>query len=98
MAASSSGFANSRLGRSGVEDTISLMVLWENSDGSTGHATYMSSWIAPKGDCHTQQYFHYVGHEGEMRVDQAHRGYTCSASEVGGGTGALASINPLYMR
>ena len=98
VAASSSGLANSRLDRTGVEDTISIMVLWSNADGSTGHATYMSSWIAPKADCHTQQNFHYVGHEGEIRVDQAHRGYYCSASEAGNGTGALAAINPLYMR
>lgn len=98
VAASSTGVANKRLGRSGVDDTISVLVTWENADGSTGHATYMSSWIAPTADCHTQQQFHYVGHEGEMRVDQAHRGYNLSASESGGGTGALAAINPLYMR
>ena len=37
-------------------------------------------------------------HRGELRVDQAHRGYTQSADADAGGTGALAALNPLYMR
>ena len=44
-----------------IEDTITLMVHWRNSDGSVGTALYTASWIAPKADCHTQQYFHYMG-------------------------------------
>jgi D-galacturonate reductase len=83
VVASSKGLANERLESDGIEDTITLIVTWENIDFTTGHAVYMSSWIAPTADCHTQQSFHYVGHEGEIRVDQAHRGYKCSGWRYG---------------
>jgi D-galacturonate reductase len=36
---------------------------------------YTSSWIAPKADVHSQQRFFYMGHTGEVTVDQAHRWY-----------------------
>ena len=39
-----------------------------------------------------------MGHGGEIRADQAHRGYSMSANVESGGTGALAALNPLYMR
>ena len=112
-AAASSGVAEARLGRAGIEDTITLLVDWENlGEGeaaapgalgpSRGHAVYMASWAAPTADCHTQQGFHYMGHRGELRADQAHRGCTLSAdtglAPTVGGTGALATLNPLYMR
>lgn len=71
---------------------------WRNANGTTGHSIFTSSWIAPTADCHTQQNFHYMGHGGEIRADQAHRGYNFSASPECGGTGALATLNPLYMR
>lgn len=58
-----------------------------------GTALYTASWIAPKADCHTQQYFHYMGQKGEIRADQAHRGYTMSTDEAG-----FAQLNPLYMK
>lgn len=105
VAAASTGVANARLGRGGIEDTITLMVTWENiergAEGTHGHATYMASWAAPTADCHTQQNLHYMGWKGEIRADQAHRGYSMSAdadSKDAGGTGALATLNPLYMR
>lgn len=79
-------------GRS-IEDTITLMAVWENDDGSHGTAIYTASWIAPKADCHTQQYFHYMGHTGEVRVDQGHRGYNMSTDANG-----FAALNPLYMK
>jgi D-galacturonate reductase len=60
---------------------------------SLGVAVYNTSWAAPKSDVHSQQQFHYMGHKGELRVDQAHRGYTASADGV-----PLAHINPLYWR
>ena len=41
--------------------------------GSAGHATYTSSWVAAKGDVHSQQRWFYMGHGGEVTVDQAHR-------------------------
>ena len=42
---------------------------------------------------HSQQRFQYMGHKGELRVDQAHRGYEIATDETG-----YASANPLYMR
>ena len=56
-------------------------------------ALYTSSWAAPKADVHSQQRFFYMGHAGEVKVDQAHRGYT-QATDASG----FASLNPLYMR
>ncbi|KXZ54719.1 hypothetical protein GPECTOR_4g787 [Gonium pectorale] len=93
MAAAATGVAEQKLGRP-CEDTISLMVQWRNgADGSSGSALYTASWATPKGDCHTQQGFHYMGRAGELRVDQAHRGFTGATDE-----GGYASYNPLYMR
>ncbi|GJP55349.1 hypothetical protein CLOM_g14320 [Closterium sp. NIES-68] len=76
-----------------VEDAITLMVQWQNKGGSCGTALYTASWIAPPTDCHTQQYFHYMGHQGEVRVDQAHRGFTMATDAAG-----FATLNPLYMK
>ena len=47
----------------GTEDTITLLVQWENVDSRTkGIATYTSSWIAPNnGEVHSQQKFFYQG-------------------------------------
>ena len=70
-----------------------LVVEWRNSDGSRGIANYTASWIAPRADCHTQQYFHYMGHAGEIRADQAHRGYAAATDADG-----YAALNPLYMK
>jgi len=84
-----------------------LLVEWENysEEGtvSSGHAVYTAGWVSPTGDCHTQQNFHFVAQKGEVRADQAHRGYSLSADKgtdaaTVGGTGALATLNPLYMR
>ena len=79
------------------EDTITLTVQWENLAGehaSLGTAVYTSSWIAPKSDVHSQQRFFYMGHGGELHVDQAHRGYHMAADD---GLG-FRSINPLFMK
>jgi D-galacturonate reductase len=76
-----------------VEDTITLVAEWANRDGSRGIANYTASWIAPRADCHTQQYFHFMGHRGEIRADQAHRGYTMSTDADG-----FSQLNPLYMK
>ena len=61
--------------------------------GSFGHATYTSSWIAPKSDVHSQQRWFYMGHQGEVSVDQAHRGYSI-ATDAGG----FGSCNPLFWK
>lgn len=82
-AAASHGVAASLLGRP-CEDTISLQVTWERPAASaagseprrTGIATYTASWVAPKSDVHSQQRFHCMCADGEVSIDQAHRGYT----------------------
>lgn len=77
-----------------TEDIITLTATWENiHSGSQATAVYTSSWIAPKGDVHSEQRFFYVGHNGEINVDQAHRGFTVVSDEVG-----RASPNPLFMK
>ncbi|GHP03015.1 hypothetical protein PPROV_000177000 [Pycnococcus provasolii] len=81
-----------------IEDTVTVISEWENdasvdAPGAVGTALYTASWVAPKADCHTQQYFHYMGFKGEIRADQAHRGYTGSTDENG-----FAALNPLYMK
>jgi len=77
-----------------TEDTITIMAQWENlSSGNVGTAVYTSSWTAPKSDVHTQQRFFYMGHKGEINIDQAHRGYTVTTDENG-----YSSANPLYMK
>lgn len=77
-----------------TEDTITLSVVWENVEsGNRGTAVYTSSWIAPKADVHSQQRFFYMGHEGEVAVDQAHRGFSTATDAEG-----YASPNPLFMK
>jgi len=77
----------------GTEDTITLLTNWTNTEsGNPGTALYTASWSAPKADVHSQQRFHYMGHEGEIVADQAHRGYTCTTHDDG-----YNSINPIYM-
>ncbi len=77
-----------------TEDTITLAVTWENLEsGNRATAIYTSSWIAPKSDVHSQQRFFYMGHGGEVQVDQAHRGYTLATDGDG-----FASPNPLFMK
>jgi D-galacturonate reductase len=77
-----------------TEDTITLTVDWLNTQsGNKATALYTSSWIAPPADVHSQQRFFYMGHNGEVTVDQAHRGYTV-ATDVDG----FGSANPLFMK
>ncbi len=77
-----------------TEDTITLTVSWENfQSGNLATAIYTSSWIAPKADAHSQQRFFYMGHRGEVTVDQAHRGYSIATDAQG-----YASANPLFMK
>jgi len=94
MANSSIGIAKSINGIE-CEDTITLMVQWENFDSlsSCGTAVYTSSWIAPKSDVHSQQRFFYMGQKGEVNIDQAHRGYSMADD-----TSGYYSINPLFMK
>lgn len=76
-----------------TEDTITLSVQWINNESfNTGTAIYTASWISPKSDVHSQQRFHYMGHKGEVQIDQAHRGYFCGTDTT------YSSINPIYMK
>ncbi len=91
-ASAASGVARSQ--EIDTEDTISLMVTWRNtSTGNEGTAIYTASWIAAPSDVHSQQRFFYMGQEGELTVDQAHRGYSLATDQ-----GGLASPNPLFMK
>ena len=77
-----------------TEDSITLTVQWENlNDQSLGCAVYTSSWVAPKSDVHSQQRFLYMGTNGEITVDQAHRGMTLACDGK-----PFASVNPLFMK
>jgi D-galacturonate reductase len=77
-----------------AEDTITLGVQWENlRSGSLASAFYTASWIAPKSDVHSQQRFYYLGHKGEVQIDQAHRGYSIATDGSG-----FSSPNPLFMK
>jgi D-galacturonate reductase len=77
-----------------TEDAITLTVGWENLEsGNRATAVYTSSWIAPKSDVHSQQRFFYMGHEGEVQVDQAHRGYSLATDAAG-----YTAANPLFMK
>ena len=69
-----------------TEDTITLLVDWVKRDGSGKRASgvYTASWTAPqKAGVHSQQYFHYMASNGEVRVNQAKRGYEVSEDSTG---------------
>jgi D-galacturonate reductase len=92
-AVASTGVASEKLSRE-VEDTITLTVTWQNlKSGNIGTSIHTASWIAPPSDVHSQQRFFYMGHKGEINIDQAHRGYTMSVDKKG-----FASRNPLFMK
>ena len=92
-ASASTGMACQLLERS-VEDTITLKVDWENlPSGTKGVAIYTASWIAPSAEVHSQQRFFYAGHQGELSIDQAHRGYHFASDSAG-----YSTPNPLFMQ
>jgi D-galacturonate reductase len=92
VAAASTGYASSQSLE--TEDSITLTVQWENrADKHTATAVYTAGWIAPKSDVHSQQRFFYVGRRGEIRIDQAHRGYSLATDDEG-----FSSPNPLFMK
>lgn len=78
-----------------TEDTITLVVDWEKrSGGRRATGVYTASWTAPqKAGVHSNQYFHYMGSKGEVRVNQAKRGYDVTEDE-----GGLMWYNPFYMK
>ncbi|EPQ32431.1 uncharacterized protein PFL1_00627 [Pseudozyma flocculosa PF-1] len=94
----------------GTEDTITLLVDFgilesEGSDklaeGKRATGVFTASWAAPLGaGVHSEQGFHYVGTKGELRVNQARRGYNLVVENPANGvTGGVSSdINPFYNR
>ncbi|OJJ60927.1 hypothetical protein ASPSYDRAFT_42747 [Aspergillus sydowii CBS 593.65] len=79
-----------------TEDTITLLVDWKHKTeaGKVATGVYTASWTAPeRAGVHSNQYFHYMGAKGEVRINQAKRGYDVTGDESG-----LAWLNPFYMR
>ncbi|KND93410.1 putative oxidoreductase YdgJ, partial [Tolypocladium ophioglossoides CBS 100239] len=96
-ASSSKGVATSLGCVDETEDTISLLVTWQRRDDASKRAVgvYTASWTAPqRAGVHTNQYFHYLASGGEIRVDQARRGYDVADDAAG----QLQWFNPFYMR
>lgn len=89
-----------------TEDTITLLVQWrrqnptdnaQKAQRATG--VYTASWTAPqKAGLHSQQYFHYVASKGEIRVDQAKRGYEVTEDPTEQERGGMMWYNPFYMK
>jgi D-galacturonate reductase len=82
-----------------TEDTISLLVHWVKKDDPEKRATgvYTASWTAPqRAGVHSNQYFHYMASNGEIRVDQAKRGYDVADDNIA--DKGLMWYNPFYMR
>lgn len=76
----------------GTEDTITLLVDWEKKGEKEKRATgvFTASWTAPqKAGVHSNQYFHFMASKGEVRVNQAKRGYDVADDESG-----IAWFNP----
>jgi D-galacturonate reductase len=85
-ASSTTGIAQSLGCDPKTEDTITLLVDWQNvsNPAQRGTAVYTASWAAPlKAGVHSEQRFHYMGAKGEVRVDQAHRGYSVVEDDIG---------------
>lgn len=96
-ASASKGVATSLGCDKATEDTISLVVRWQKRGDPTKIATgvYTASWTAPqRAGVHSNQYFHYLAENGEIRVDQAKRGYDVADDA----NGQLMWFNPFYMR
>ncbi|KAF2092024.1 NAD(P)-binding protein [Saccharata proteae CBS 121410] len=79
-----------------TEDTITLLVDWvkKNDDSKRATGVYTASWTAPqKAGVHSNQYFHYMASKGEIRTNQAKRGYDVTEDDAG-----LMWYNPFYMK
>lgn len=69
-----------------TEDTITCLVDWVKKDDPNKRATgvYTASWTAPqKAGVHSNQYFHYMASKGEIRTNQAKRGYDVTEDDSG---------------
>ncbi len=80
-----------------TDDTITILVHWVKKQDRSKEATsvFTASWTAPqKAGVHSNQYFHYLGANGEIRIDQAKRGYDVADDSEG----QLMWYNPFYMQ
>lgn len=80
-----------------TEDTITVLVTWQKRGDPSKIATgvYTASWTAPqKAGVHSNQYFHYMAAGGEVRINQAKRGYDVADDTAG----QLMWYNPFYMK
>jgi len=96
-ASASKGVATSLGCDEATEDTITLLVDWEKAGepGKRATGVYTASWTAPqKAGVHSNQYFHYMASDGEIRINQAKRGYDVADDSAG----QLVWYNPFYMR
>ncbi|KAI1138884.1 D-galacturonic acid reductase [Hypoxylon sp. FL0543] len=96
-ASAAKGIATSLGCNEATEDTITVMVTWQKRGDPSKIATgvYTASWTAPqKAGVHSNQYFHYMASGGEIRINQAKRGYDVADDTVG----QLVWYNPFYMK
>ncbi|KAJ2973433.1 hypothetical protein NUW58_g8939 [Xylaria curta] len=76
---------------------LHVLVTWQKKDDPSKIATgvYTASWTAPqKAGVHSNQYFHYMAASGEVRINQAKRGYDVADDTAG----QLMWYNPFYMK
>ncbi len=86
MASAAKGIATNIGCDPATEDTITLLTDWVKKDDPSKRATgvYTAGWAAPqKAGVHSNQYFHYMASKGEIRVNQAKRGYDVTEDEGG---------------
>ncbi|CDR98628.1 uncharacterized protein SPSC_02412 [Sporisorium scitamineum] len=107
-ASASQGIATSKGCIANTEDAITLLVDFAilNSTGAIQNgkratAVFTASWSAPQGaGVHSEQHFHYVGTQGETRINQARRGYQFTKEDPTQSLtgGSCIDYNPFYMR
>jgi D-galacturonate reductase len=86
MASAAKGIATGLGCDPATEDTITLLTNWVKKDdpSKVGTGVYTAGWAAPqKAGVHSNQYFHYMASTGEIRVNQAKRGYDVTDDEGG---------------
>ena len=86
MASAAKGIATGLGCDPATEDTITLLTNWVKKDDPSKVATgvYTAGWAAPQNaGVHSNQYFHYMASKGEIRVNQAKRGYDVTDDETG---------------
>jgi D-galacturonate reductase len=86
MASGAKGIATTLGCDPSTEDTITLLTDWVKKDDPSKRATgvYTAGWAAPqKAGVHSNQYFHYMASKGEIRINQAKRGYDVTDDDGG---------------